>query len=99
MKPSRCLVLTAAPHGVDAGHCDAAVDEANNKDIKHSITALGVGFCKAIPILPNVNKQSSLCIRSLPNRWLKYVFSNDYFNQDIANVQRTCVWVKQIRHL
>ena len=43
-----------------------------NKDIQHSITALGVGVCKVNPILPNVNKQSSLYIRSLPSRLLKY---------------------------
>ena len=42
-----------------------------NKDFQHSITVLGV------------NKQSSLYIRSLPNRLLTYFF-NDYFNQVIA---------------
>ena len=29
----------------------------------------------------------------------KVRIANDYFNQVIVHVQRTCVWVKQIRHL
>ena len=29
----------------------------------------------------------------------KVCISHFYFNQVIVNVQRTCVWVKQIRHL
>ena len=29
----------------------------------------------------------------------KVRISHFYFNQVIVNVQRTCVWVKQIRHL
>ena len=78
MKPSRCLVLTAAPHGADAVIVTRRWTTLTTKDIKQSISGLGIGVCKAIAILPNVNKQFSLCIT--------LVFPHDYFNQVITNV-------------
>ena len=56
MKPSRCLVLTAALHGADAVIVTRRWATLTNKDIKHSISALGVGAWKAIAILLNVNE-------------------------------------------
>ena len=60
------------PHGVDAVIMTRWWTKLTNKDFQHSITSLGVGVCKVNPILPNVNNQSSLCIRPLPSRLPKY---------------------------
>ena len=55
MKPSRCLVLAAAPHGAGAVMVTQRWASLTTKDIKHSISALGVGAWKAVAVLLNVN--------------------------------------------
>ena len=66
------------PHGVDAVIVTRRWTKLTNKDFQHSITALGVGVCKVIPKLPDVNKQSSLSQR------IAEILFTDYFNQVIA---------------
>ena len=85
-----CVCVMETPYGV----CNAAIvmwwwTKLTNKDFQHSITALGFGICKVNPILPDV-KQSSLYIRSLPSRLLKYFSMITYqviAQKDVKNKQ------------
>ena len=67
-----CVCVMETPHGIDTVVVTRWWTKLTNKDFQHSITALGVGVCKVNPILPDVNEQPSLYIRSLPNKLLKY---------------------------